>query len=146
MPFLRAYETLQYEFKNTTWRADAGLSEMPEGRTPYVKVALIDTGVDPNSIRCSRVTGASFVPPEAGEYPWWVSQNPHGTQMAKIITELDPYCHLLVAKMSDTGMDIMQSRFIEVRKSMIPCTPILPPSWEKRGEALSRRCGAIAKM
>lgn len=83
---------------------------------PYIKVAVIDTGVDPGSIKCTRIHGASFVPSGTGggESPWWFSQYPHGTQVAKIITEIDPYCELLVAKVGDAHRDMTTQRVTEV--------------------------------
>lgn len=67
----------------------------------YVKVAVIDTGVDPRSVDCTKIRGHSLLRAGGAESRWWVSKDPHGTWTAKIITELDPFCELLVAKVGD---------------------------------------------
>jgi hypothetical protein len=98
---------------------------------PYIKVAVIDTGVDPGSIKCSRIHGASFIPSGSGggESPWWFSQHPHGTQVAKIITEIDPFCELLVAKVGDAHGDMTTERVTEVPDSY-PCPlPLFLAMW-----------------
>jgi hypothetical protein len=89
-------------------------ANMASVQLPYSKVALIDTGVDPGSVQCSQISGASFVSSGSGESPWWFSQHPHGTQMARIITELDPFCQLLVAKVGDLARDVTVGRVSQV--------------------------------
>lgn len=81
---------------------------------PNIKIAVIDTGADPGSLSCSQISGASFVSSACGESPWWFTDQRHGTQMAKIITELDPHCHLLVAKVGDLATDMTASRVAQV--------------------------------
>ena len=101
---------LQNEFRDPEFRdennAEATLS-------PIVNIAVIDTGVDPDSIKCAEIRGASFVSSESGESPWWFSYHPHGTQMAKVITELNPSCRLLVAKVGDSVTDMTVDRVIQ---------------------------------
>ncbi len=75
---------------------------------------MVDDGIDQSSISCSQISGASFVYSDSGESPWWLSDDPHGTQMAKIITDIDPYCKLFIAKVGETKIDITQRRAIEV--------------------------------
>jgi hypothetical protein len=86
---------------------------------PIINIAVIDTGVDPDSIECFEIRGASFVSSESGESPWWFSHHPHGTQMAKVITELNPSCRLLVAKVGDSVMDMTVDRVIQVCHTQI---------------------------
>ena len=97
---------------------------------PYIKVAVIDTGVDPGSVKCHRVSAASFVSSgsSGGESPWWYSQELHGTQVARIITELDPFCELLVAKVGDAPTDMTTVRVTKVRtiSSHIYPNPLFP--------------------
>ncbi|KAK6538633.1 hypothetical protein TWF694_010211 [Orbilia ellipsospora] len=108
--FIKAYNLLQEELKDREFTEEANTRfEMK----PYIKVAVIDTGVDPDSINCHQISGASFVPSSSGESPWWFSHHPHGTQMAKMITELNPHCQLLVAKIGDSVTDMTVSRLIE---------------------------------
>lgn len=111
-PFIRAYEKVEHEFKDVDWRKEKGLNAV---YMPYIKVAIIDTGVDPDSVKCFRISGASFVSSESGESPWWYAHHPHGTQMAKIVTDLNPFCQLPVAKVGDQKMDITSDRVAQVR-------------------------------
>ncbi|KAF3058826.1 Thermostable alkaline protease [Trichoderma lentiforme] len=109
-PFIEAYTLLQQEFQDPEFRAET--RSEPE-ISPIINVAVIDTGVDPDSIKCFEICGASFVSSESGESPWWFSYHPHGTQMAKVITELNPFCRLLVAKVGDLVMDMTVDRVIQ---------------------------------
>lgn len=102
---------LQSEFLDKDFRDE---NEAEAELSPIVNVAVIDTGVDPDSIQCSEISGASFVSSESGESPWWFSYHPHGTQMAKVITDLNPRCRLLVAKVGDSVMDMTVDRVIQV--------------------------------
>jgi subtilisin family serine protease len=86
------------------------------GYTPYIKVAVIDNGVDPGSIDCRGVSGASFVPSGTGESNWWYVKHPHGTSMARVISEINPHCRLLVAKVGDTRTDFTATRLIKAIK------------------------------
>lgn len=119
--YIEAYSLLQSEFQDEGFldenRAKPTLS-------PIVNVAVIDTGVDPDSIKCSEIRGASFVSSESGESPWWFSYHPHGTQMGKVITELNPYCRLLVAKVGDSVMDMTVDRVIQANNTNIPFFPV----------------------
>lgn len=111
--FLEAYDRLHRDFADSHWRSErlGGGDLDPTGQhTPYVKVAVIDNGVDPGSINCHGISGASFVPSETGESNWWYIRHPHGTKMARIITELNPYCHLLVVKVCEGRSDATASR------------------------------------
>lgn len=115
-PYIEAYTLLQQEFQDPEFLAETG-SE-PE-ISPIINVAVIDTGVDPDSIKCFEICGASFVSSESGESPWWFSYHPHGTQMAKVITELNPFCRLLVAKVGDSVMDMTVDRVIQVYYTLL---------------------------
>ncbi|KAM6511355.1 hypothetical protein FALCPG4_016359 [Fusarium falciforme] len=107
--FIRAYSKLQEELKDEDFVEEVNPIFKEE---PYIRVAVIDTGVDPNCIQCSQISGASFVSSDSGESPWWFSYHPHGTQMAKVISELNPHCKLLVAKVGDSDMDMTVERLI----------------------------------
>jgi hypothetical protein len=111
-PFLEAYDNLHRDFERSSWRENALDRDFDEerGYTPYIKVAVIDNGVDPGSIDCRGVTGASFVPSETGESNWWYVKHPHGTSMARIISEINPHCRLLVAKVGDKRTDFTATR------------------------------------
>lgn len=78
------------------------------------KVAIIDSGVQRANLTCRHVTGASFVYNQERESPWWLSKEPHGTQMANIIHELDPHCELFIAKVGETKTDISSDSVLDV--------------------------------
>lgn len=95
---------------------------------PHVKIAIIDTGVDVTGInptwnglfqRCIA-QGTSFVQFKDSiteiprESPWWISSEPHGTQMATIICKLDSQCKLFIAKVGTGRDDISISNLIQV--------------------------------
>ncbi|KAM7221644.1 thermostable alkaline protease [Rhypophila decipiens] len=121
--YIEAYSLLQTECQDPEFLEENG-ANFPEVATDgeesnlsrIVNVAVIDTGVDPDSIQCEEISGASFVSSESGESPWWFSYHPHGTQMAKVITELNPRCRLLVAKFGDSVMDMTVERVIRALK------------------------------
>ncbi|KAM6506080.1 hypothetical protein FSOLCH5_014262 [Fusarium solani] len=114
--FIRAYSKLQEELKDEDFLEEVNPILKEE---PCIRVAVIDTGVDPNCIQCSQISGASFVSSDSGESPWWFSYHPHGTQMAKVISELNPHCKLLVAKVGDSDMDMTVERLIRVSQAMV---------------------------
>jgi hypothetical protein len=86
-PFLRSYRGL------TPSRAASDFS---------ARVAILDTGVDiSNHLLRARIhAGVSFVEygEESRESPWWLASDPHGTQMASLIQNMDPQCTLFIAK------------------------------------------------
>ena len=79
--FLHGYGELQRLFVSNSWREICDLS---------LKIAAIDDGIDQSSISRLQINGASFVYSDSGESPWCLSDDPHGTQMAKMITGIDP--------------------------------------------------------
>lgn len=49
------------------------------------------------------VDGKSFVNTgDDEEQVWWHASEPHGTQMARLICSIDPYCDLYVVKVAET--------------------------------------------
>jgi hypothetical protein len=85
------------------------------------KVAVIDSGLNQSfshptgtGTRDYRITGASFVREKSRESPWYCPVDPHGTQMATIIRELDPECNLFVARVCSTKRDLSQRTVAEV--------------------------------
>ena len=75
-----------------------------------IKVAIIDNGVDSTLPTLSNAVqaGVSLDEYDSGcQDPWWLASHPHGTQMANFVHQLDPFCHLYIAKVcdQDTGID-----------------------------------------
>lgn len=83
-----------------------------------MKVAIIDTGVDESdfstNIHKDGFKGDSFVTRDDMESHWWLSSDAHGTQMAKIISSIDPFCQLYIAKVGDYKDDISVDRVAKV--------------------------------
>lgn len=59
-----------------------------------------------------KIVGATFS--QTGDSHWWLSGDSHGTQMAKLVTNLDPCCDIYVAKIGDSKSDISTGAVIEV--------------------------------
>ncbi|KAE9376058.1 ankyrin [Stipitochalara longipes BDJ] len=75
-----------------------------------VKVAVIGTGIDlgdfngniPYNIR----SGRTFNFNRGRESPWWMTLDPHGSQMARLFLAFNPFCHLYIAKVSAHKADV----------------------------------------
>jgi hypothetical protein len=104
---LKKYQTYQDEHNKS------------ESRT---KVAIFDTGVNRNICRGEGHTtvGASFVHEDSTmddkqrESPWWIAADPHGSQVANIIAQLDPRCDLYIAQISVYKNTISISSVVDV--------------------------------
>ena len=59
-----------------------------------------------------RIVGSTFS--QTGNSHWWLSGDSHGTQMAKLVTNLDPCCSIYVAKVGDSKSDISNGAVVEV--------------------------------
>ncbi|KAK3366689.1 peptidase S8/S53 domain-containing protein [Lasiosphaeria ovina] len=76
------------------------------GQLRRTRVAIIDSGVDQGEFAtAAELTGATFSETHSDSL-WWLSPERHGTQMAKIITAIDPCCQLFIAKVGDHRSDI----------------------------------------
>lgn len=60
-----------------------------------------------------RIVGATFAQTTIDSH-WWLSEDSHGTQMAKLVTNIDPCCSIYVAKVGDSKSDISTGAVIEV--------------------------------
>ncbi|KAH7308587.1 hypothetical protein B0I35DRAFT_413215 [Stachybotrys elegans] len=85
---------------------------------PRTKVAIIDSGVvvygglseinssssaNPDKDLAHRIVdGVSLVSSGNSEEPFWHATEPHGTQMAKLISSINPLCELYVIKVTET--------------------------------------------
>lgn len=76
------------------------------------RVAIIDNGVDAgiNKIWDRVAESESFVEDDTKtrESSVWLASHPHGTQMASIVTDIDPHCLLYIAKVG-TGKENLVS-------------------------------------
>jgi hypothetical protein len=88
----------------------------------HVKVAVIDTGVDLSdkklAISVEEGKGKSFVYTKTErnqhrESPWYLASEAHGTQMASLILDIDPLCHLYIAKVGTDRKSIIKEENIE---------------------------------
>ncbi|KAH0563333.1 hypothetical protein GP486_002095 [Trichoglossum hirsutum] len=85
-----------------------------------IKIAVIDSGVDQcrTTISDNIERGESFVEirSESGmvrESPWWLVADPHGTQMASLITQVNPYCKLYVGKVARYRGDLVVENVVK---------------------------------
>ncbi|KAI5863991.1 hypothetical protein GGS23DRAFT_596472 [Durotheca rogersii] len=87
------------------------LSGTPDKR---IKVAVIDHGADRirSSVNSKIAKGISFVTggAENGDriLPWWMAADPHGTQMASLISRANPFCRLYIARVGKGRRGIYQ--------------------------------------
>ena len=84
-----------------------------------IKVAIIDNGLDITLPSLSRtiIEGVCLVENYEGhESPWWLATDPHGTHMASFIHQLDPFCELYIAKVSNGPFGFHPERVAEVSK------------------------------
>ena len=64
-----------------------------------IKVAILDSGVYANRLIFPNLTGSSFVEDTAtADSHWHTVTNSHGTQMASLISGVNPYCHIYAAR------------------------------------------------
>ena len=92
------------------------------------KIAILDTGVDISHsfLRDSIQGGVSFVEygEESRESPWWLASDPHGTQMASLIHNLDPKAKLFIAKVGiDRRHVIDPEKIYEVSRRALSSIP-----------------------
>lgn len=112
-PFLKGYKSLQY-------------GKPLASKSTCTRIAILDDGVDQVSPvwaeinkrgQRAAITGASFVVDNDGnESPWWLSHTAHGTQLAGVILEMDPFCELFIAKVMLRRDEVDLGRVISVRK------------------------------
>jgi hypothetical protein len=94
-------------------------SAKKEKRPRRVKVAIIDTGIDESEFGAKETIdsiGENFS--ETGDSHWWLSADSHGTQMAKLVSAIDPCCQLYIVKVGDHKRDITIGAVTNVRIQM----------------------------
>ena len=109
--FLEAYQALFREFLHPDYHH---VQQTMRGFPP--KIAIIDSGMarPSSSNRTRDVVGASFVYQDGKESPWFLPIDPHGTQMAAIIQELNPECKLYVARICSEKGKLLSERVSKV--------------------------------
>jgi hypothetical protein len=72
------------------------------------KVAILDSGINGTRfpLQSHKRQGRSFVWRDNGkghesEASWWLAVDPHGSQMANIISQLDPFCVFYFFQIAD---------------------------------------------
>lgn len=109
-----------------------------------IKVAIIDNGVDKfgENVRDFIEKGISFVKidsdDESRTLPWWMVSDPHGTQMASLIGDVNPFCRLYIARVGRGRKDILPSDAEEVSSFSSQCLFLSSFYW---GLAYIQRCG-----
>ncbi|OIW30896.1 subtilisin-like protein [Coniochaeta ligniaria NRRL 30616] len=112
------------EFVSVYRSAQLSIEPIPDpganAATSRTKVAILDSGISHArfSTRSHRVLGRSFVwtnPDDVTELeaPWWLAPDPHGSQMANIISQLDPHCEFYIAQIAEDMRYIRESNVIK---------------------------------
>lgn len=104
-----------------------------------IKVAIIDNGVDrfQESIKDKIAKGISYVTADSGRsgrmLPWWLVADPHGTQMASLVAQANPYCRLYIARVGKGRKDILTEHAVKAIKWAVEQgVDIISISWTTR--------------
>jgi subtilisin family serine protease len=85
---------------------------------PRIKVAILDTGIDSmhDDVRSNIKGGASFVRAQGGNsvLPWFTALDAHGTQMASLIVNVNPFCDLYIYRVCSWPWDINATAAVNV--------------------------------
>jgi hypothetical protein len=115
-PFIEGYSSLQYIQHDLP-------PATKSSKSTRTKIAILDDGINqtlPVWIEATKtsaggLTGVSFVVnPEGNESPWWLSRSAHGTHLAGIIRQLDPFCELYIARVIESTNEIDLDRVMAV--------------------------------
>lgn len=95
--------------------------EYPAIQDSRIKVGVVDTGISSArfSIKNHVVHGRSFVWTSTAkgfeqETSWWLATDPHGSQMANIISQLDPRCIFYIAQVTDDAKYFDEGNVVKV--------------------------------
>ena len=101
-----------------------------------IRVAIIDNGADRvrSRFRNQIAKGQSFV--SVDEFhndqplPWWMVSDAHGTQMASLVSQTNPYCRLYIARVGTRRNDIRAESAIKaITWAMEHDVDIISMSW-----------------
>lgn len=87
-----------------------------------IKIAIIDNGADRirSSIGEMIAKGISYVTADLlgpdQILPWWMVSDAHGTQMASLIGQINPFCRLYIARVGKGRNDIDPKKAAKVRR------------------------------
>ena len=101
------------EFIESFKKHDRGAMQDREEDPKCVKVAIIDNGADKFQYPiCDSIErGISYVTADNDStdrvLPWWMVSDPHGTQMASLVREANPWCQLYIARVGKGRRDIL---------------------------------------
>jgi hypothetical protein len=85
-----------------------------------IKVAILDNGADRirGAAKDQMAKGVSYVTADPANpnqtLPWWMVADPHGTQMASLVAQVNPYCRLYIARVGKARYDILPDDAAEV--------------------------------
>jgi hypothetical protein len=82
-----------------------------------IKIAIIDNGIDIGAGKFAKLVkrGQSFVDGHADcKLPWFTAMDPHGTQMADLITKVNPMCELYIYRVAIHRHDVDLSAAVQV--------------------------------
>ncbi|KAK3306078.1 peptidase S8/S53 domain-containing protein [Chaetomium strumarium] len=111
--------------------------DMKEGEdnSHLIKVAIIDNGAKfRQRIRDCIERGISYVKADTGSadriLPWWMVSDPHGTQMTSLVSAVNPWCRLYIARVGKGRRDILPEDAVQaVKWAMEQKVDIISISW-----------------
>ncbi|OAL20469.1 hypothetical protein AYO20_11489 [Fonsecaea nubica] len=110
-------------------------------RSRLIKVAIIDNGADKfrKKIRDVIEKGVSYVKADYESadriLPWWMVSDAHGTQMAYLIANANPWCRLYIARVGKSRRDILPEDAVQaVRWAIDQGVDIISISWITKSE------------
>jgi hypothetical protein len=106
----------QFDLRFQRLRHKPGESSNPR----LIKVCVIDNGADKfrQNIRDVIEKGVSYVKADTESahriLPWWMVSDPHGTQMAHLVAQANPWCRLYIARVGKGRKDILPEDAVQV--------------------------------
>ncbi|GES57672.1 hypothetical protein ATEIFO6365_0001096100 [Aspergillus terreus] len=100
-----------------------------------IKIAIIDNGADKirSPIGSMIEKGISYVSSDLlgkAPRPWWMVADAHGTQMASLIGQINPYCRLYIARVGKGRADIDPKKAAKaIRWAVEQQVDIISMSW-----------------
>jgi hypothetical protein len=126
-PFVEGYSSLQHIQHDLS-------PATKSSKSTRTKIAILDDGINqtlPEWIEATKtsaggLTGVPFVVNlEGNESPWWLSRSAHGTHLAGIIRQLDPFCELYIARVIEYINEIDLDRVTAVSEHLSHATRTL---------------------
>lgn len=107
------------------------------------RIAILDSGIltipplqsepeENNGLWPRIAEGESFIDDTTRLPPWQFASDPHGTQIANVISAIDPHCEIYVAKVTEGRHGIMPDNVADVRalvEALYSIGPVAAGKW-----------------